>query len=55
MAHTITIQQYSIATVYTVLPKMPPGEQVIFTPSDHWIQQGILIPKILYTANSNEP
>jgi hypothetical protein len=28
---------------------------LIFQPSDHWIQQGILIPKILYTANSDKP
>jgi hypothetical protein len=55
MAHNITIQPYSIATVYTVLPKMPPGEQVMFTPSEHWIHQGIIIPKILFAANSNKP
>jgi predicted aspartyl protease len=54
MAHTITIQPYSIATVYTIFPQMPPGE-VIFTPSEHWIQQGILIPKILFTFDSNKP
>jgi hypothetical protein len=35
MAHTITIHPYSIATVYTVLPKLPQGEQIIFTPCDH--------------------
>jgi hypothetical protein len=55
MAHTITIKPYSVTTVYTVLTKMPPGEQLIFIPTGHWIHQGILMPKILIQADLTKP